>query len=91
MAKDDKATSNKSAIKAQKREAKKAKRAQRKQTFSQMWQAFNMQRKDDKALVPLMLLALIGITVALFLLGMLWGGQWFMLPVGIVLGAVVAM
>ena len=91
MAKDDKAKSNKSAIKAQKRELKKAKRAQRKQTFSQMWQAFNMQRKDDKALIPLMLLALIGITVAVFLLGTLWGGQWFMLPVGIVLGAVVAM
>ena len=86
MAKDDKAK-----LKAQKREAKQAKKAQRKQTRSQMWQAFNMQRKDDKALIPLMLLAVIGIAVLFFLLGMLWGDQWFMLPVGIVLGAVVAM
>lgn len=59
MAKDDKAK-----LKAQKREAKQAKKAQRKQTRSQMWQAFNMQRKEDKALIPLMLLAVVGIAVA---------------------------
>ncbi len=46
MAKDDKA-----ALKAAKKQERAAKRQQRKQTWSQMWQAFNMQRKQDKALI----------------------------------------
>ena len=47
MAQDDKAS-----LKAAKKQERAAKREQRKQTRSQMWQAFNMQRKHDKALLP---------------------------------------
>lgn len=79
------------ADKAAKKQVKAAKKAQRKQTRSQMWQVFKMQSKNDKALIPLMLLAVLGIPLVLFLLGMLWGGEWWMLPIGIAAGVVAAM
>ncbi|MCS5480776.1 DUF4191 domain-containing protein [Corynebacterium sp. YIM 101645] len=85
---DDK---QKAATKAAKAEAKAAKRAKRKQTWSQLWQAFNMQRKQDKKLIPLMVLAIVGVAAAFFLIGLAWGGQWFMLIPGIGLGFVLAM
>lgn len=87
----DMADAKKQAAKAAKKEISAAKKARRKETRSQMWQVFNMQRKQDKALIPLMLLAVLGIPLVLFLLGMIWGGQWWMLPVGIVAGVVAAM
>lgn len=86
MAKDEKA-----AAAAAKKEEKAAKRAKRKRNMSALWQAFNMQRKRDKKLIPLMLLALVVPAVALFLIGLLFHGQWFMLAIGIGLGVVAAM
>ena len=77
--------------KEDKKAAKVAKRAQRKQTRSQLWQAFNMQRKQDKKLIPLMILALLVPALVLFGLGFLWGGQWLMLFVGILLGITLAL
>ncbi|MDU6479776.1 MAG: DUF4191 domain-containing protein, partial [Corynebacterium kroppenstedtii] len=47
MAKNDRA-------KEEKKAQRSAKRAQRKQTRSQMWQAFNIQRKQDNKLIPYM-------------------------------------
>ena len=86
MAKDDKA-----ALKAAKKQERAAKRQQRKQTWSQMWQAFNMQRKQDKALIPIMLGAFLGMGLLFFLIGSLFNGQWFMLILGLGIGAVLAM
>ena len=57
---------------AAKKEQRTAKRAQRKQTRSQVWQAFNMQRKRDKMLIPIMLLAIVGVALAFFLIGLLF-------------------
>ncbi|MHA6798977.1 DUF4191 domain-containing protein [Bounagaea algeriensis] len=54
--------------------------------FSQILQAFNMQRREDKLLVPLMLAILVGVTAVVFLLGMIWGLHWIFLPMGIALG-----
>lgn len=82
---------DKAAAKAAKKEQRAAKRAQGKQTRSQMWQAFNLQRKQDKALIPLMLLAFLGLGLLFFLIGLLFNGQWVMLIVGLLLGAVLAM
>ena len=82
---------DKAAIKAAKKQERAAKRQRRKDTRKQMWQAFNMQRKQDKALIPLMLLAVIGLGLLFFLIGSLFNGHWFMLPIGLGLGAVVAM
>ena len=88
MAKDKKATA---AEKSAKKEQRAAKRTKRKQTRSQIWQAFNLQRKRDKKLIPLMLAAILGVALLFFLIGLLFNGQWFMLVPGILFGFVLAM
>lgn len=82
---------DKAAAKAAKKQARAAKREKNKQTRSQMWQAFNMQRKQDPKLIPLMLLAIIGVGLVFFLIGLIFDGQWFLLPIGLGLGFVLAM
>jgi hypothetical protein len=67
-------------------EAKKARKAASKAKRSQLFQAFNMQRKEDKALIPLMLGLLVGVAGVVFGLGALIGMQWVLLPVGVALG-----
>ena len=86
MAQDDKAS-----LKAAKKQERAAKREHRKQTRSQMWQAFNMQRKQDKALIPIMLAAFLGMGLLFFLIGLLFNGQCFMLILGLGIGALLAM
>ena len=85
------AQGDKAALKAAKKEERTAKRQRRKQTRQQMWQAFTMQRKQDPALVPLMLLAILGMGLAFFLIGLLFNGHWFMLILGLTLGFMLAM
>jgi len=72
-------------------EAKKAKRAASRERRTRLFQAFNMQRKQDKALVPLMAGCLVVGAGVFFGVGTIWGAQWFALPLGVgfgVLGAV---
>ena len=88
MAKDKKATA---ADASAKKEQRSAKRMKRKQTRSQIWQAFNLQRKRDKKLIPLMLASIVGVALLFFLIGLLFGGEWFMLVPGILFGFVLAM
>ncbi|OLT46581.1 hypothetical protein BJF85_16145 [Saccharomonospora sp. CUA-673] len=73
-----------------KKQAKKEKKAASKARRGQIFQAFHMQRKEDKALIPWMLGLLLGITGLVFLLGMWIGIEWFLLPVGIMLGVLAA-
>lgn len=87
MAKGD----DKAALRAAKKEERANKRAQRKQTRQQMWQVFQMQRKQDKALVPIMLAAILGVALVFFLIGLLFNGEWFMLILGLGVGFVLAM
>ncbi|WP_054813280.1 DUF4191 domain-containing protein [Nocardia arizonensis] len=70
--------------------AKAARKAASKQRRQQLWQAFQMQRKEDKLLLPLMIGALVGITVVFLVVGLLTGLQWFLLPLGILLGVLAA-
>ncbi|WP_369023613.1 DUF4191 domain-containing protein [Nocardia cyriacigeorgica] len=70
--------------------AKAARKQQSKERRQQLWQAFQMQRKEDKLLLPLMIGALVGITVVFFLIGLIFSLQWFLLPLGILLGVLVA-
>src|SRR5699024_3758407 len=63
----------------------------RKETRGQMWEAFQMQRKQDKALIPLMLLSILGMGLLFFLIGLLFNGQWFMLILGLGIGFLIAM
>ncbi|QPK82725.1 DUF4191 domain-containing protein [Corynebacterium qintianiae] len=82
---------DKVASKAAKQEERAAKRAKRKSTRGQIWQAFNLQRKRDKKLIPLMVLCVLGMGLLFFLIGLLFNAQWFLLVIGLILGAVLAM
>ncbi len=76
--------------KADKAAARSARRAASKQRRSQFWQAFQMQHKDDKALVPILLAAVLGTAAVFFGVGLLFGLQWFALPLGVVVGVLIA-
>lgn len=55
----------------------------------QMWQVFQMTRKHDAALVPLVLLTLIGPIVLGVVVGFALGGGWLALTLWILLGIMV--
>jgi hypothetical protein len=80
------------ATKAARAEAKATRKAAGKERRSQLWQAFNIQRKEDKRLLPYMIGAfvlIVGISVAV---GVWTGGFTMitMIPLGLVLGVLVA-
>lgn len=85
-------TPSKAEQKSVKKAAKQAKRAASKERRSQIWQAFQMQRKTDKRLIPYMLLALLGTAAVITGLGLLVGLPWWtVVPFGIIFGLLVAM
>ncbi|GGC71387.1 DUF4191 domain-containing protein [Hoyosella rhizosphaerae] len=73
---------------------RKALRAARKQRSrerrSQLWQAFKIQREQDKWLIPIMVGAIVGTTLLLFGFGWLLSAQWLFLPMGLILGFLLA-
>ncbi|MCK0519258.1 MULTISPECIES: DUF4191 domain-containing protein [Actinomycetes] len=84
MAKAPKATKEaKAAAKAARKEASRARR-------KQLWQAFQMQRKEDKLLLPYMIGAVVLLVGLAVLIGVLTGSLVFVLPLGIVLGVLIA-
>ncbi len=85
-------SSNPAAMKAAKAEAKAARKAASKQRRSQLWQAFQMQRKEDKLLLPLMIGAFVLIVAAAVVAGLFVHGLTLvmLIPLGVVLGALVA-
>ncbi|MCF7548120.1 DUF4191 domain-containing protein [Pseudonocardia sp. WMMC193] len=76
--------------KEEKQRLKAEKRAASKQRRSQIWQAFQMQRKQDKLLLPLMIGSVVGAAVVAFLIGLIFGMSWIFLPFGIAIGALLA-
>lgn len=83
----------KAETKAAKAEAKATRKAASKQRRQQLWQAFQLQRKEDKRLVPYMALAFVLITAASMFLGIRSGGPVTIVlfsVFGVVLGALVA-
>ncbi|MFD6897885.1 DUF4191 domain-containing protein [Rhodococcus sp. NPDC060086] len=76
------------------KEAKAAAKAARKQASkerrTQLWQAFQIQRKEDKALLPWMIGALVASIVVFFVIGLIFSIQWFLLPIGILVGVLAA-
>ncbi|MEE2034281.1 DUF4191 domain-containing protein [Rhodococcus chondri] len=76
------------------KEAKAAAKAARKQASkerrTQLWQAFQIQRKEDKLLLPWMIGVLVASIVVFFVIGLIFGIQWFLLPVGILVGLLLA-
>ncbi|GAA1349630.1 DUF4191 domain-containing protein [Saccharothrix algeriensis] len=76
--------------KAAAKEAAKARRAASKARRGQILEAFKVQRREDKALVPLMVACVLGAAAVAFLLGLIWDMQWVLLPLGIAVGALLA-
>jgi hypothetical protein len=80
------------ATKAARAEAKAARKAAAKERRAQLWQAFNVQRKEDNRLLPYMVGAF-ALTVAVSVALGLWAGGFTMITViclGVVLGALAA-
>src|SRR6195952_1489836 len=92
MAKSSNSAAKKAADKAAKAEAKTARKAASKQRRSQLWQAFQMQRKEDKRLLPYMIGAFVVIVAASVVAGVVIGGftMIMLIVLGVVLGALVA-
>ena len=78
---------------AEKKAARAERSQQRRQTWRNLLQAFQMTRKTDKALVPLMVGVFVLAVVVLWALGSLLIGQpvWLSIPLGVVLGVAAAM
>jgi uncharacterized protein DUF4191 len=86
-------TRNPAVTKAAKAEAKAARKSESKQRRSQLWQAFQMQRKEDKRLLPYMIGTFVLIVAAAVVAGVFSGTTFSMvtlIPLGVVLGALVA-
>ncbi|BDH58143.1 DUF4191 domain-containing protein [Tsukamurella sp. PLM1] len=81
----DKAAAQK--LKAAKAEAKRTRKAASKERRKQMWQAFQMQRKEDRALIPIMAGVFVGAVVISLLLGLALSSWWMFLILGVLLGA----
>lgn len=77
---------DKAAAKAAKRE----RRAASKQRRAQLFEAFKIQRREDKALLPWMVGAFLAVVVVVFGLGLVFGQQWVFLPMGVALGVLAA-
>ncbi|QLL05567.1 DUF4191 domain-containing protein [Mycobacterium vicinigordonae] len=86
MAKSRSAAENKAA----KAEATAARKAAAKERRSQLWQAFNMQRKQDKRLLPYMIGAFVLIVAAAVAIGVWADALILAIPFGLALGALVA-
>ncbi|HEX4724671.1 MAG TPA: DUF4191 domain-containing protein [Pseudonocardiaceae bacterium] len=76
--------------KAAAKEAAIGRRAERKAKRGQIFEAFKMQRRDDKALVPIMAGVLLGTAALAFVVGLFFRLQFVLLPLGVVLGALLA-
>jgi hypothetical protein len=72
------------------KDAKKAKKAASKEKRRQLLQAFNMQRKEDKLLIPIMVGVFVLVAGVVFGLGWLFGLQWILLPIGLAFGLLAA-
>jgi hypothetical protein len=70
--------------------AAQARRAERRAKRKQLFEAFTMQRREDKLLLPLMIGSVLGLTLIGFLAGLPFGMQWTLLPLGVALGALLA-
>jgi Domain of unknown function (DUF4191) len=75
-------TKDKAAVKA----AKQQRRAASKQRRAQILEAFTIARREDKALLPLMIGVFLVITAVGFGVGLLLGRQWLTLPLAVTLG-----
>jgi hypothetical protein len=76
--------------KAAKKEAARERRAASKAKRRQIFEAFKLQRREDKKLVPLMVGVFLLSVLVVFGIGLIFGVQWIVLPVGIAIGVLAA-
>ena len=76
--------------KAAKKEAARAKRAASKARRKQIFEAFKMQRREDKALIPLMVGAIVVSVAVVFGIGLIFDLHWLLLPIGLAIGILAA-
>lgn len=76
--------------KAAAKEAAAARRAERRAKRGQIFEAFKMQRREDKALLPWMIGVFLAAVVVAFVAGLFFNLQWTLLPLGVVVGALLA-
>lgn len=76
--------------KAAKQEARRAKRGASKARRRQIWVAFKMQRREDKALIPWMVGVLLLSVAVSFGIGLIFGVEWIVLPIGVAIGVLAA-
>ncbi|WP_406641383.1 DUF4191 domain-containing protein [Amycolatopsis sp. WGS_07] len=72
------------------KQAKREKRAASKARRGQLFEAFKMQRREDPMLIPWMAGSIVVVAGVLFGIGFLFDIQWTLLPLGIVLGILLA-
>lgn len=73
------------------KQAKREKRAASKARRGQIFEAFKMQRREDKMLIPWMAGSIIVVAGVVFGVGFFFHAQWVLLPIGLVLGVLLAM
>jgi hypothetical protein len=76
--------------KAAKKEAARARRAASKARRRQIFEAFKMQRREDKKLVPLMVGVFLLAVLVVFGIGLIFDVHWIVLPIGIAIGVLAA-
>jgi hypothetical protein len=76
--------------KAAAKEASRAKRAESRARRGQIFEAFKMQRRDDKALIPWMVGVFLLSVAVVFGIGLIFNIHWILLPVGIAVGVLAA-
>ncbi|HWC80597.1 MAG TPA: DUF4191 domain-containing protein [Pseudonocardiaceae bacterium] len=82
---------DKAATKAEAKEAAKGRRAQRRERWTQFFEAFKMQRREDKWLLPWMIGCILLPVVIAIAVGFIFHlGLWAVLPLGVVVGILLA-
>lgn len=83
---------NPAEVKAAKAEAKANRKAAGRKRRAQLWQAFKIQRQEDRRLLPYMIGTFAVIVAASVALGLMSGGftRYLMIVMGVILGALVA-
>jgi hypothetical protein len=76
--------------KAARKQASQERRAASRERRRQIWQAFKIQRREDKWLLPWMIGALLVSIAVVFGVSLIWAMQWITLPFGIGVGLLLA-
>jgi hypothetical protein len=76
--------------KAASKAAAATRRAERKAKRGQIFEAFKLQRREDKALLPIMIGVFVVPIVLAYVVGLFFNLQWTLLPLGVVIGALLA-